>query len=325
MIQSIEPLPIITSVQSQFLSDSQPPSKINTKPPEQNSQIPNSNIFQKPQPIGIYNFGINKSQITSFEQNIDEAVSAFIDQNKNNIIQYVVQEVQKKFEEKITPMTEEITKLKDDFNSLYEEEWSDFKQLNVLNDCHNNIMELNNKMNIMNENIEKYNENIKGFNVADNRLQFLSKLNKDLDEFISGIGSYIYTPEKKEVGLVQGNIDVEMNENLHKIEKEMGKQEKLNHELDNVFYETMEMLKDINKDVNTGENNNIMDSNNNNIMNFNDILNNFKSTVNAFDSKFNYEKPLNNNLIPNNNFNINNDNRKNDRNNIFDELPNFFE
>ena len=326
MIQSIEPLPIITSVQSQFLSNSQPPSKINTKPPEQNSQIPNSNIFQKPQPIGIYNFGINKSQITSFEQNIDEAVSAFIDQNKNNIIQYVVQEVQKKFEEKITPMTEEITKLKDDFNSLYEEEWSDFKQLNVLNDCHNNIMELNNKMNIMNENIEKYNENIKGFNVADNRLQFLSKLNKDLDEFISGIGSYIYTPEKKEVGLVQGNIDVEMNENLHKIEKEMGKQEKLNHELDNVFYETMEMLKDINKDVNTGENNNIMDSNNNNnIMNFNDILNNFKSTVNAFDSKFNYEKPLNNNLIPNNNFNINNDNRKNDRNNIFDELPNFFE
>ena len=322
MHQNIEPLPAITSVQSQTLSrssDSQPSSKINQKPPEQ--KIPfNNNIFKKPQPIGIYNFSSNKTYISSFEQNIDEAVSAFIEQNKDNIIQYVAKEVEKKFEEKITPMTEEITRLKLDFNSLYEEEWNDFKQSNVLNDCHDNIMELNNKMNIMNENIDKYNNNIKGFNVADNKLQFLNKLNKDLDEFISGIDSYIFTPEKKDKNF-GNNMDIDMDENLHKIEKEMNRQQNLNHELDNVFYETMEMLKDITKENNLEEN--AKNSNvNNNIMNCCNILNNFKNTVNAFDGKFNYEKPINNNSNPNMN-NASDD--KNDNKNIFDYLPNFFD
>ena len=322
MHQNIEPLPAITSVQSQTLSrssDSQPSSKINQKPPEQNIPFSN-NIFKKPQPIGIYNFSSNKTYISSLEQNIDEAVSAFIEQNKDNIIQYVAKEVEKKFEEKITPMTEEITRLKIDFNSLYEEEWNDFKQSNVLNDCHNNIMELNNKMNIMNENIDNYNNNIKGFNVADNKLQFLNKLNKDLDEFISGIDSYIFTPEKKDKNF-GNNMDIDMDENLHKIEKEMNKQQNLNHELDNVFYETMEMLKDITKENNLEEN--AKNSNvNNNIMNCCNILNNFKNTVNAFDGKFNYEKPINNNSNPNMN-NASDD--KNDNKNIFDYLPNFFD
>lgn len=322
MHQNIEPLPAITSVQSQTLSrssDSQPSSKINQKPPEQNIPF-NNNIFKKPQPIGIYNFSSNKTYISSLEQNIDEAVSAFIEQNKDNIIQYVAKEVEKKFEEKITPMTEEITRLKLDFNSLYEEEWNDFKQSNVLNDCHNNIMELNNKMNIMNENIDKYNNNIKGFNVADNKLQFLNKLNKNLDEFISGIDSYIFTPEKKDKNF-GNNMDIDMDENLHKIEKEMNRQQNLNHELDNVFYETMEMLKDITKENNLEEN--AKNSNvNNNIMNCCNILNNFKNTVNAFDGKFNYEKPINNNSNPNMN-NASDD--KNDNKNIFDYLPNFFD
>ena len=322
MHQNIEPLPAITSVQSQTLSrssDSQPSSKINQKPPEQNIPISN-NIFKKPQPIGIYNFSSNKTYISSLEQNIDEAVSAFIEQNKDNIIQYVAKEVEKKFEEKITPMTEEITRLKIDFNSLYEEEWNDFKQSNVLNDCHNNIMELYNKMNIMNENIDKYNNNIKGFNVADNKLQFLNKLNKNLDEFISGIDSYIFTPEKKDKNF-GNNMDIDMDENLHKIEKEMNRQQNLNHELDNVFYETMEMLKDITKENNLEENakNNHVK---NNIMNCCNILNNFKTTVNAFDGKFNYEKPINNNSNPNMN-NASDD--KNDNKNIFDYLPNFFD
>ena len=163
MLQKLEPLPAITSVQSfqsQTLSenpDSQPQSKINTKPSEPDIPISNNNnIFQKPQPIGIYNFSSNKTYISSLEQNIDEAVSSFIEQNRNNIIKYVAQEVQKKLEEKIAPMNEEISKLKIEFNSLYEEEWNDFKESNVLNDCHNNIMDLDNKMNIMNENINKY-------------------------------------------------------------------------------------------------------------------------------------------------------------------------
>ena len=142
MLPKIEPLPAITSVQSiqsQSLSgnsNSQPPSKVNIKQNEENVSITNNNIFQKPQPIGIYNFSNNKTYISSLEQNIDEAVSSFIEQNRANIINYVAQEVQKKLEEKIAPMTEEISKLKIEFNSLYEEEWNDFKQSNVLNDCH---------------------------------------------------------------------------------------------------------------------------------------------------------------------------------------------
>ena len=331
MFQKLEPLPAITSVQSfqsQTLSEnpnSQPQSKINTKPSE--PDIPksnnNNNIFQKPQPIGIYNFSSNKTHISSLEQNIDEIVSAFIEQNRNNIIKYVAQEVQKKLEEKIAPMTEEISKLKIEFNSLYEEEWNDFKESNVLNDCHNNIMELDNKMNIMNENINKYNDNIKGFNIADNRLQFLNKLNKDLDEFISGIGQNLSSNENKNIFHGMGIMDNSLDQNMHKIEKEMNKQENLNHELDNVFYETMEMLKDITKDDILEENKNNMNANNN-IMNCSDILNNFENTVNAFNTKFNYEKPINNNSISNMN-NTSNDHYKNDIKNILDDLPNFFD
>ena len=329
MLQKIEPLPAITSVQSiqsQSLSrnsNSQPPSKVNIKQNEENVLIKNNNIFQKPQPIGIYNFSNNKTYISSLEQNIDEAVSSFIEQNRANIIKYVAQEVQKKLEEKIAPMTEEISKLKIEFNSLYEEEWNDFKQSNVLNDCHNNIMELDNKMNIMNENINRYNDNIKGFNITDNRLQFLNKLNKDLDEFISGIGQNSASNENKH--LIQG-MEIDSNsydEKMHKIEKEMNKQENLNHELDSVFYETMEMLKDLTKDDNLEENKNNMKMNNN-IMNCCDILNNFKNTVNSLDTKFDYEKPFNNNINTNIN-NSYNDNNKNGIKNIFDDLPNFFD
>jgi len=320
MMKKLDILPAITSAQSQSLSVSccsQPESKIKEKPPQQNiTTTTNNNIFQKPRPIGVYNFGSNKTSITSLEQNIDEVVSLFIEQNKENIIQCVVQEVQKKFEEKIKPMTEEISKIKNDFNSLYEEEWNDFKESNVLNDCHNNIMELNNKMNIMNENINIYNENIKGFNISDNRLQFLSKLNKDLDEFTTGIAQKGGVPQ----GGKEHDMDMDIDENLHKIEKEMNKQENLNHELDRVFNETMEMLNDITKEENNEKNKNI--NANNNLMNCANILDNFKNTVNTFESKFNYDKPMNENSIGN--MNINN-NDKNEQKNFIDNIPNFFD
>ena len=195
MLQKLEPLPAITSVQSQTFSassNSQPQSKTNIKPSQQENTIPNNNIFQKPQPIGIYNFSSNKSYISSLEQNIDEAVCAFIEQNRNNIVKYVAQEVQKKLEEKIAPMNEEISKLKMEFNSLYEEEWNDFKQSNVLNDCHNNIMELDNKMNIMNENIEKaLTMTYDGMNIIQ-RCSYLNKLNS-LIAIIKQIKSIICT------------------------------------------------------------------------------------------------------------------------------------
>ena len=317
-MQKLDILPAITSAQSQSLSVSccsQPESKIKEKPPQQNIPNSNNNIFQKPRPIGIYNFSSNQTSITSLEQNIDDAVSLFIEQNKENIIKCVTQEVEKKFEEKIKPMTEEISNLKNDFNSLYEEEWNDFKQSNVLNDCHNNIMELNNKMNIMNENINIYNENIKGFNVADNRLQFLNKLNKDLDEFITGIS------KEEGVHLGEKNYDMDIDENMHKIEKEMNKQENLNNELDSVFHETMEMLNDITKEENEEKNKNIIE--NNNMMNCTNILNNFKNAVNTFETKFNYDKPMNDNSIGV--MNINNNNNKNEQKNFIENIPNFFD
>ena len=320
-MQKLDILPAITSAQSQSLSVSccsQPESKIKEKPQQNIPSTNNNNIFQKPRPIGIYDFCSNKTLITSLEQNIDEAVSLFIEKHKENIIQCVVQEVEKKFEEKIRPMTEEISYLKNDFNSLYEEEWNDFKQSNVLNDCHNNIMELNNKVNIMNENINIYNENIKGFNVADNRLQFLNKLNKDLDVFITGISHEIEVHNHGGEG-----FDMDTVKNLHKIEKEMNKQENLNNELDSVFHATMEMLNDITKEENEEKNKNIIE-NNNNMMNCVNILNNFKNAVNTFDTKFNYDKPMNDNSIGV--MNINNiNNNKNEQKNFIENIPNFFD
>lgn len=321
LLKNLEPLPAINSAQSQSLSiysNSQPESKVREKPEKSIQQNisannNNNNTFQKPKPIGIYNFNSNKSSISSLEQNIDETVSAFIEQNKENIIKCVAQEVQKKFEEKIKPMTDEITNIKKEFNSLYEEEWNDFKQSNILNDCHNNIMELNNKVGIMNENIKIYNDNIKGFNIADNRLQFLNKLNKDLDEFISGIGSNGNNEDYKHY--------MDIDNNMHKIEKEMNRQDNLNHELDNVFNETMEMLKEISKEEVIEENRN--NNNDNNIRNCSDILNNFRNTVNTFETKFDYEKPIMNNT--NNNMKVNKESNKNEITNLFDDIPNFFE
>ena len=321
LLKNLEPLPAINSAQSQSLSiysNSQPESKVREKPEKSihqniSSNNNNNNTFQKPKPIGIYNFNSNKSSISSLEQNIDETVSAFIEQNKGNIIKCVAQEVQKKFEEKIKPMTDEISNIKKEFNSLYEEEWNDFKQSNILNDCHNNIMELNNKVGIMNENIKIYNDNIKGFNIADNRLQFLNKLNKDLDEFISGIGSNGNNEDYKHY--------MDIDNNMHKIEKEMNRQDNLNHELDNVFNETMEMLKEISKEEVIEENRN--NNNDNNIRNCSDILNNFRNTVNTFETKFDYEKPIMNNT--NNIMKVNKESNKNEITNLFDDIPNFFE
>ena len=103
----------------------------------------------------------------------------------------------------------------------------------------------------------------------------------------------------------------------------MNKQDNLNNELNNVFYETMEMLKDITKEDNLEEKMDIDSGNNNNIISCNNILNNFKNTINAFDTKFNYEKPINFN--PNTSVNINTNNGFNCQQNIFDGLPNFFD
>lgn len=294
------------------------------KDPSQNSQIfgindnsqqealNNAKSFQNysnkiaANPIGIYNFNSNKSDRSSMEERIDEVVSSFIEQNKENIIKYVMNEVQAKLNEKIQPLNIEINNIKNNFNSLYNNEVKEFKELDILNDCHNNIININNKFSIMEENINKYNDEIKGFNIADNRLQFLNKLNKNLEEFINGINNEN-----------EGNMDIE--EENYKINVEQKKQDSINQELDHIFNETISMLKTICDD----EKNSNLEQNNN----F-DISKNLKNIINDFELKFDYNNPKyeeqmqNKNPIKNNDFNKKDDN---DKNNVLDSIPDFFD
>ena len=274
----------------------------------------NPNIFQNnpnkmiSKPIGIYDFNRNKSDISSLEESIDEVVSSFIEKNKENIIKYVVNEVQGKLKEKIQPLNSEINDIKTNFNLLYSQELKDFKELDILNECHNNIININNKVNLMNENIDKYNDEIKGFNIADNRLQFLIKLNKNLEEFIHGINH-----ENNK------NMDIDFDEENCKINFEQKKQDNTKQELDIVFNETLALLKHISNDE-KGSNINSQPSNN-----F-DVSNDLKNVIINFDNKFNYEKPIYEESR-NKNINCLNINKKEDnlKNNVLDNIPDFFD
>lgn len=301
-------------IESQIKESSQNQINIGINPNSQFSKAEtqnNQNLFQNipnkmiSKPIGIYNFNRNQSDISSLEESIDELVSSFIEKNKENIIKYVVNEVQTKINEKIQPLNYEINDIKNNFNLLYTQELKDFKELDILNECHNNIININNKVNLMNENINKYNDEIKGFNIADNRLKFLNKLNKNLEEFINGIN---YQNEK--------NMDIDFDEENNKIDIEQKKQDNTNQELDLVFNETLSLLKNINNDEK---------SNNKGFQSYNfDVVNNLKNAINDFENKFNYEKPIyegekrskNNNCL----------NKKDIlKNNVFDSIPDFFD
>lgn len=301
-------------IESQIKESSQNQINIGINPNSQFSKTEtqnNQNLFQNisnkmiSKPIGIYNFNRNQSDISSLEESIDELVSSFIEKNKENIIKYVVNEVQTKINEKIQPLNYEINDIKNNFNLLYTQELKDFKELDILNECHNNIININNKVNLMNENINKYNDEIKGFNIADNRLKFLNKLNKNLEEFINGIN---YQNEK--------NMDIDFDEENNKIDIEQKKQDNTNQELDLVFNETLSLLKNINNDEK---------SNNKGFQSYNfDVVNNLKNAINDFENKFNYEKPIyegekrskNNNCL----------NKKDIlKNNVFDSIPDFFD
>ena len=270
--------------------------------------IPNKKII--PKPIGIYNFKSNKNDMTSLEESIDEVVSSFIEQNKENIMKYVINEVENKLNEKIKPLNTEIINIKNEYKSFYEEELNDFKQLNILNECHNNIININSKVNIVNDNINKYNDEIKGFNVSDNRLQFLNKLNKDLQEFINKINN------ERENGM-----DIDIDEETNKIDVEQKRQDNVNQELDSIFYEIMSLLKFVTKDNdNKGINEQVKNC---------DTLKNLKATINSFETKFNYENPIMEGKKQNTN-NINkslNDNYfdNNKKENPLDSIPDFFE
>ena len=282
-------------------------SQLSQNDSETRPNFQNKKLFTKP--IGIYNFNSNKNDISSLEDNVNEVVSSFIEKNKENIIKYVINEVDNKLNEKIKPLNTEIINIKNSFNSLYNQEIKEFKELDILNDCHNNIVNINNKVNIMNENINNYNNEIKGFNICDNRLKFLNKLNNDLQEFINGIN----TENEK-------NMEMDIEEESHKIDIEQKKQNCFNQELDNIFNDTMSMLKGI------GNNNNYNEKSNNNGL---DAFNNLKNTINDFEMKFNYEKPYLDEKKQNNN-SANNDisfnkNNYNDKKNIFDGIPEFFD
>ena len=308
-----------SNIKSQIKESSQNPVNIGINP---NSQFSKSETQNNPKyfqnisnkmiskPIGIYNFNRNKSDISSLEENIDELVSLFIEKNKENIIKYVVTEVQSKLNEKIHPLNKEINNIKANFNLLYSQELKDFKELDILNECHNNIININNKVNLMNENINKYNDEIKGFNIADNRLQFLNKLNQNLEEFINGIN---YENEK--------NMDIDFDEENNKIDIEQKKQDNTNQELDIVFNETLSLLKNISNDeknlsTNFQPNNNL------------DIFNNLKNVINDFENKFNYKKPIyeeERRSKNNNSFNYLNKKEDNLNNNVLDNIPDFFD
>ena len=313
-IQSQQP-PESSSNPSNFINNT------NTQLSQQKTQIEypqyqnfkNKNIFAK---IGIYNFRNNKTDISSLEENIDEAVSSFIELNKENIINYVVKEVENKLDEKIKPFNIEINNIKNNFNSLYSQEFKEFKELDILNVCHNNIININNKAIIVDENIDKYNNEIKGFNICDNRFKFLNKLNNDLQEFIN-----IINKENEK------SIDMDIDEENHKIDIEQKKQDNLSQELDNVFNDTLFLLKGIQNDEKFNNNDNEQKNNYN-------VLNNLKNTINDFEIKFNYEKPILEENKQNNNINsVNsiknekcfNNNNYNDKNNIFEDIPNFFD
>jgi hypothetical protein len=261
---------------------------------EYSKNIKNKQYSQKP--IGIYSFKNNNSDFSSLEESVDEIVSSFIEENKDNIIKYVVSEVENKLKEKIQPLNAEINSIKNNFNGLYEEEINDFKQLNILNQCHNNILNINDNVNIMKENIDKYDNEIKGFNISDNKLKFLNKLNKDLQEFIDGLNN-----DKDMM------MDLDTDEENTKIDSEVKKMNNINQELNIVFYDTLSLLKDISKDEKKDN------------MNYDDdILNNLKKVINNLQNKLNFEKTFKDDAINNN---IDSDCKYNP----LDSIPNFFE
>ena len=263
-----------------------------------NSHQVNQKMISKP--IGLYNFNSNKSAISSLEESIDEIVSSFLEQNKENIIKYVVNEVQNKLNEKIQPLNIQIQEIKNNYNSIYEQELKNFKDFNILNDCHNNILNIDNKINIMKENINKYNNEINRFNISDGRLKFLNKLNKDLEEFINGI--------KNEN---EGGMDIELDEEKYKLNMEQKKQENINKDLDIIFNETLTLIKNIC----------CWEKNDTNLeyINIDKIDNNLRNAINDFQMKYNCKEPVLKEKIKDNN-----ENGGANKNNIFESIPDFF-
>ena len=274
-----------------------PPSQNNSSiiNPKNKLNEPKSNISENSKPIGIYNFNRNKSEINSLQDEIDNIVSGFIMENKDNIIQYIAKEVENKLNEKINPMTTEINSIKSDFTELYQNELNEFKESNVLNDCHDHINNIQNKMNITDENMENYTNDIKGFNVSNKRLKFLNQLNDNLEQFILNVKN---EPENSDYAL----------------ELQNKKEESINREFDKVFYETMSLLK--NMDDNLKNEKNI-------IQNGLNINNDFKQAVNNFENKFNYDKPVSSGN-KSNNCNNNSNKKINEEFNI-NNVPNFFD
>ena len=113
-----------------------------------NSKFPkcnNTNTIQK------------NSSSTLLEEIINNQVRSFIVLNQKYIIDSLVDEVEQKIQEKISPINNEINNIKADFNSLYNEEIKNFKEENVLNDCKENISNISNEYNMLQEKFIKYN------------------------------------------------------------------------------------------------------------------------------------------------------------------------
>ena len=207
---------------------------------QQNSQNPHQtqnfqNAKKYPNAFGIYNF--NKSNNTNtiqknssstlLEEIINNQVRSFIVLNQKYIIDSLVDEVEQKIQEKISPINNEINNIKADFNSLYNEEIKNFKEENVLNDCKENISNISNEYNMLQEKFIKYNNDINSYDITDKRFNLLNKLNNELENVINEINK-------------EKDNQMEMDE--ENIINEMKKQGN-NKELNDIFNEVQNLIK----------------------------------------------------------------------------------
>ena len=299
-------------IEDSLLTGMKSGTKINSKCPQQQAQNNIQSIcgFKNKvitKPIGMHNFNSNKADNLSLQESVDEVVSSFVEYNKDNIIKYVADEVHNKLNEKIGPLNFEINNNQKNFNSLYNEEIKNFKELDILNDFHNNILNINNKVSIINENTNKYFEGIKGFNITDNKLNFLNKLNKNLEDFINEVNQEI-----------SKNMDMDIEEDDYINDVEKKKKNNVSQELNNIFNETLSLLNNINaEDVSIFNNSEFQSS----ILN---ISNNIKNTIDDFGNKFNFKRPF---------FEEKNKSdkvgeeiiTKNNKNKFLENIPNFFD
>lgn len=244
-------------------------------------------------PIGIYNFNSSQQEINSLEENIDNEVKEFIELNKDTIIRCVINEVERKLNEKIKLLNNEISSIKNDFNCLYEGEFTDFKNSDILNVCQNSIQSINNKIIIMKENINKYTTDINSFNISITKFNLLNSLNQELEAIINEAKinqKYFSESQTNENNNNTYQMDIDDGYIKHlKVEEN-----EINQKLNEVFNETESLIQYILEgNYVSGNNNKNNESINKKEEKIKLVSDNFYQTFTNFNSKFDLN-PINN-------------------------------